>query len=175
MKAGRGGASGSRPGGEPGEVPDVSPDLQPLPFGATGGPGAEGGTNLGLAGGSLQISAGVRVHLGSDAFLSARGGDGGRAREPGEGGGGGGSGGAVLIEAPEVVIEGVLDLAFREPDGWVIADYKTDVGTDPDFATRSEAYRRQVELYARAWTRLTGEAVKERVLFYTAQGRIESW
>ena len=73
------------------------------------------------------------------------------------------------------VLEGVIDLAFREPDGWVIADYKTDVGTDPDFAARATSYRRQVELYARAWSDLTGEHVKERVLFYTAQGRIELW
>jgi ATP-dependent helicase/nuclease subunit A len=74
-----------------------------------------------------------------------------------------------------LVLEGVVDLAFRERGGWVIADYKTDVGTDADFAARAEGYRRQVELYARAWTRLTGEPVKERVLFYTAQGRTDSW
>jgi ATP-dependent helicase/nuclease subunit A len=73
------------------------------------------------------------------------------------------------------VLEGVVDLAFREKGGWVIADYKTDVGTDPDFPARLEAYRRQVDLYAEAWARLTGEPVKERVLFFTAQGRIESW
>ena len=73
------------------------------------------------------------------------------------------------------VLEGVIDLAFLEHDGWVIADYKTDVGTDPDFAMRSRAYRQQVDLYADAWTQLTGEAVKERVLFFTAQDRIESW
>ncbi|MDP2959510.1 MAG: UvrD-helicase domain-containing protein [Longimicrobiales bacterium] len=73
------------------------------------------------------------------------------------------------------VLEGVVDLAFREKGGWVIADYKTDVGTDPDFPARLDAYRRQVDLYAEAWTRLTGEPVKERVLFFTAQGRVEAW
>jgi ATP-dependent helicase/nuclease subunit A len=73
------------------------------------------------------------------------------------------------------ILEGVIDLAFREKGGWVIADYKTDVGTDPDFGSRLEAYRRQVDLYADAWTRLTGDPVKERVLFFTAQGRVESW
>jgi ATP-dependent exoDNAse (exonuclease V) beta subunit len=57
----------------------------------------------------------------------------------------------------------------------VIADYKTDLGTDPEFGMRLDAYRRQVDLYAEAWTRLTGAPVKERVLFFTAQGRIESW
>jgi ATP-dependent helicase/nuclease subunit A len=73
------------------------------------------------------------------------------------------------------VLEGVIDLAFRETDGWVVADYKTDVGTDPDFPSREAAYRRQVELYAEAWARLSGEPVKERVLFYTTQERVESW
>jgi len=73
------------------------------------------------------------------------------------------------------VVEGVIDLAFKERGGWVIADYKTDVGTDADFTARAVGYRTQVDLYARAWTTLTGEPVKERVLFYTAQNRVESW
>jgi ATP-dependent exoDNAse (exonuclease V) beta subunit len=76
---------------------------------------------------------------------------------------------------PPTLLEGVIDLAFREPDGWVVADYKADVGTDPEFGARQLAYRRQVDLYADAWERLTGESVKERVLFFTAQGRTERW
>jgi len=67
------------------------------------------------------------------------------------------------------VLEGVVALVFREADGWVIVDYKTDVGTDPDFPRRLESYRRQVELYAAAWTAMTGEPVKERVLLFTAR------
>jgi ATP-dependent helicase/nuclease subunit A len=38
----------------------------------------------------------------------------------------------------EEYLEGVIDLAFRERDGWVIADYKTDSGSDPYFAQRRE-------------------------------------
>jgi ATP-dependent helicase/nuclease subunit A len=72
--------------------------------------------------------------------------------------------------ASPVVLEGVIDLAFLEGGKWVIADYKTDVGTDPEFAARSASYRRQVDLYAEAWSRLTGESIKERVLFFTAHG-----
>ena len=82
---------------------------------------------------------------------------------------------AVQPVRPIEVLEGVIDLAFQEDDGWVIADYKTDVGTDPEFPARVVAYRRQVELYACAWTHVTGEPVKERVLFFTAQDRLESW
>jgi ATP-dependent exoDNAse (exonuclease V) beta subunit len=76
---------------------------------------------------------------------------------------------------PPIVLEGVIDLAFLERGAWVIADYKTDVGADPEFASRKAAYRRQVEIYAQAWASLTGDPVKERVLFFTAQGREERW
>jgi hypothetical protein len=81
-------------------------------------------------------------------------------------------------QGPPTVLEGVIDLAFQEPDGWVIADYKTDVGSDPEFVARSASYRRQVDLYAEAWITLTGEPVKERVLFFTANevgGREVRW
>jgi ATP-dependent exoDNAse (exonuclease V) beta subunit len=78
-------------------------------------------------------------------------------------------------DAPPILLEGVIDLAFRESDGWVVADYKTDVGTDPEFAARQRSYRRQVELYADAWAKLTGDPVKERVILFTAQGRTERW
>jgi ATP-dependent helicase/nuclease subunit A len=92
-------------------------------------------------------------------------------------GSGGGEADAPAAGSPAeaTVLEGVIDLAFKEADGWVVVDYKTDVGTDPDFAARSEAYRRQVELYGAAWSRLTGEPVKEHVLFFTSQDRVESW
>ncbi|NIU73708.1 MAG: hypothetical protein GWN71_09035, partial [Gammaproteobacteria bacterium] len=72
------------------------------------------------------------------------------------------------------ILEGVVDLAFREPDGWVIVDYKTDVGTDPGFPARRESYIRQVDLYAAAWEELTGEPVKERVLLFTARAGPEA-
>jgi ATP-dependent helicase/nuclease subunit A len=77
-------------------------------------------------------------------------------------------------EAVPRVIEGVVDLAFRDAAGWVIVDYKTDVGTDPGFPRRHAAYRRQVDLYAEAWEALTGEPVAERVLFYTARPEPEA-
>ncbi len=73
------------------------------------------------------------------------------------------------------LVEGVIDLAFREPDGWVIVDYKTDVGDDPDFPRRRRAYRRQVDLYAKCWETLTGEPVKERVLLFTTMEKEELW
>ena len=73
------------------------------------------------------------------------------------------------------LVEGVIDLAFREADGWVIVDYKTDVGDDPDFPARRRAYRRQVDLYAECWEQVTGEPVKEKALLFTTMEEEERW
>ncbi len=68
----------------------------------------------------------------------------------------------------EHVIEGIIDLIFREEDGWVIVDYKTDVMSDPDVRRgREELYRKQLDLYSACWEQMTGEKVKQRVLVYT--------
>jgi ATP-dependent helicase/nuclease subunit A len=87
--------------------------------------------------------------------------------------------GNYLVEVPFAAVDnsgeisgiadGVIDLAFREKDGWVIVDYKTDAIADPDvWRQRTELYRRQVNLYADYWEQLTGESVVERVLVFTA-------
>lgn len=73
------------------------------------------------------------------------------------------------------VWEGVIDLVFREAGGWVVADYKTDTGTDPEYASRVVRYKKQVDIYAECWEEITGEAVVERMLVFTAQQRVESW
>lgn len=77
-------------------------------------------------------------------------------------------------ERPDV-LEGVVDLAFQEPDGWVIADYKTDLGDSRSAPERLAGYRRQVDLYARCWEHLTGEIVKERILFFTRSCTEDRW
>lgn len=88
--------------------------------------------------------------------------------------GGDAPGRAAPDDAPQV-LEGVIDLVFKDGNRWVVADYKTDSGDDPDFAERAHRYRAQVDLYAECWEVLTGEEVGKRVLVYTAQGRTESW
>jgi ATP-dependent exoDNAse (exonuclease V) beta subunit len=78
-------------------------------------------------------------------------------------------------DAPLEVIEGVIDLAFREAEGWTLADYKSDAAGRAIDPALMERYRAQLELYARAWERLTNEPVRERVLFFTADGHPERW
>ncbi|MGD2070301.1 MAG: UvrD-helicase domain-containing protein [Gemmatimonadota bacterium] len=60
-------------------------------------------------------------------------------------------------------LDGQVDLAFREADGWVLVDWKTDV--DP--SRRVAAYRRQLRVYGEAWEEVTGEPVKELLILFT--------
>jgi ATP-dependent helicase/nuclease subunit A len=71
------------------------------------------------------------------------------------------------------IVEGIVDLAFQDEQGWSIVDYKSDT---PGLAIPTELlarYRAQVALYAAAWSRLTGETVRQRAILFTATGEID--
>jgi ATP-dependent helicase/nuclease subunit A len=70
-------------------------------------------------------------------------------------------------------LEGVIDLAFRDEEGWTVVDYKTDRGDDPDAEARHERYREQLRLYGEALEALTGEPVGRRVLWFLRGERAE--
>jgi ATP-dependent exoDNAse (exonuclease V) beta subunit len=48
------------------------------------------------------------------------------------------------VLADGTVLEGVVDLAFREPAGWTVVDFKTD-GAQPQYATQLRLYCEGVE------------------------------
>jgi ATP-dependent helicase/nuclease subunit A len=62
---------------------------------------------------------------------------------------------------------GVIDLAFLEPGGWVIVDYKTDDVGEHELAKLVDHYRPQVRSYADAWQKLVQQPVHEVGLFFT--------
>ena len=62
-----------------------------------------------------------------------------------------------------MILQGMIDCAFREGDGWILLDYKTDrIRDEQDFA---EEYRPQLEWYAAALRDLTGKPVRESWLY----------
>lgn len=67
---------------------------------------------------------------------------------------------------PVTLVRGVVDLAFRERDGWVIVDYKTDDPTGR-LGELTAHYAPQLHAYAAAWRRATGEAVKETGIYFS--------
>jgi ATP-dependent helicase/nuclease subunit A len=65
------------------------------------------------------------------------------------------------------VVRGVIDLAFEEPDGWVLVDYKTDRVSGQALLAAAARYAAQVRLYAEAWQQCTAKPVKETGLLFT--------
>lgn len=70
---------------------------------------------------------------------------------------------------PEI-ITGTIDLVFKEAEGWVIVDYKSD-GVDSGIDDLIARYRPQVLLYKNSWERITGESVREAGIYFTAGNR----
>jgi ATP-dependent exoDNAse (exonuclease V) beta subunit len=59
----------------------------------------------------------------------------------------------TLTLADGTIVEGVLDLAFREKDAWTVVDFKTDRELEKELAH----YKRQVGLYTLSVRRSTGQ------------------
>ena len=68
------------------------------------------------------------------------------------------------------IISGAIDLAFKEPEGWVIADYKTDK-VDGNLDSLVAYYKPQVEMYKDFWEKMSGENVKEAGLYFVDTGK----
>jgi len=70
-----------------------------------------------------------------------------------------------------VILNGVIDLVFLEPDGWVIADYKTDE-INGGLQSFIDYYTPQVKVYTEFWEKITRQKVKEAGLYFTS---INKW
>jgi ATP-dependent exoDNAse (exonuclease V) beta subunit len=67
----------------------------------------------------------------------------------------------VSIGGADDLVEGVVDLAFREEAGWIVVDYKTDIEIARAGMARYEA---QIAAYAAAIARATGEPAQPVLL-----------
>jgi ATP-dependent helicase/nuclease subunit A len=72
----------------------------------------------------------------------------------------------------EGVLEGYVDLLYRDDDGLVVVDYKTDAWrTEADLDAKVARYRVQLDAYAGAVAEATGEPVaRSQLLFLAADG-----
>jgi ATP-dependent exoDNAse (exonuclease V) beta subunit len=66
----------------------------------------------------------------------------------------------TLVADDGTLIEGTVDLAFLDGDGWVVVDFKTD----QELSQHLDVYRRQVSLYAEAIARATGTPARAVLL-----------
>ncbi len=61
-------------------------------------------------------------------------------------------------------------MVFKEEDGWVIADYKSDK-IDGNLEALVNYYKPQVEMYRDFWKEISGEKVKEAGLYFVDVGK----
>ncbi|HOQ37859.1 MAG TPA: helicase-exonuclease AddAB subunit AddA [Acetivibrio sp.] len=71
-----------------------------------------------------------------------------------------------------LLLQGVIDCYFEEPDGIVLIDYKTDYVSPGNVETIRERYKVQILYYARALEMLTGEKVKEKYIYLFWNGEV---
>ncbi len=74
-------------------------------------------------------------------------------------------------EGETLLIQGVIDLLFEEPDGTlVLVDYKTDSDTRPEKIRKR--YALQLDLYSEAVSAVLGRDISERMLYLLHDGTI---
>lgn len=62
-----------------------------------------------------------------------------------------------------ILIQGIIDAYFEEPDGLVVVDYKTDkVNNGKEL---EERYQEQLRYYAKALEQMSGKKVKEKIIY----------
>ena len=76
--------------------------------------------------------------------------------------------GVTTNEKEIVVVQGLIDLLVRTPQGLLVIDFKTDRVRGNEVAKRAEVYRGQLELYARAAAAICREKVLQRWLYFLA-------
>lgn len=78
-----------------------------------------------------------------------------------------------LGQGEELLLEGQIDLLFREEGGWVLVDFKTDRQPMSQLGALVERYRPQVLAYAELWSRCQYIPVQECHLYFTHHLRDE--
>lgn len=69
-----------------------------------------------------------------------------------------------------IILSGTIDLVFKEADGWVVIDYKTDrPEQEKDYPKLVEVYQKQITLYHRVWQEISGEPVKQTSIYFVGK------
>lgn len=63
----------------------------------------------------------------------------------------------------KILVQGIIDVYFEEPDGLVVLDYKTDKVRSGN--ELKEKYHAQLDYYAQALEQLTEKPVKEKIIY----------
>jgi len=65
-----------------------------------------------------------------------------------------------------MMVEGVMDVVFKEGEDWVVLDFKTDQIDQEELETKVKQYTPQVRIYSEAIKNIFGKPPKEVILFF---------
>jgi len=66
----------------------------------------------------------------------------------------------------KIIVQGIIDLLVKTPEGLVIIDFKTDDASAEGATKRAAIYRQQLDLYARAAAAITGVKILSKWLYF---------
>ena len=69
------------------------------------------------------------------------------------------------LQKGETIVEGIMDLIFKEGNEWFLVDYKTDRVDKSQAETHAERYRLQLEAYAEALQIIGGMRAAKILMF----------
>ncbi len=72
----------------------------------------------------------------------------------------------------KVFFQGVIDLCFQTPSGWILVDYKSGKSHGLTDAAVRQKYGSQLELYQLALKKITAEKVRAKYIYYTMDKRL---
>jgi ATP-dependent helicase/nuclease subunit A len=78
-------------------------------------------------------------------------------------------GAEIGVTPGQTVLDGVIDLVFREDGRWVLVDFKTDY-VEGDLQPYVDAYAPQLRMYTKAWQALSGQPASQAFLHFTHMG-----
>ena len=81
----------------------------------------------------------------------------------------------IEVQGEDVLVQGVIDCCFEEPDGMVLLDYKTNYidrkkSIDEEKKRLVSMYKTQLDLYSDALEDALGKKVKEKYLYLFSLG-----
>lgn len=79
---------------------------------------------------------------------------------------------ALPQEEKSILVQGIIDCLWKEKDGWVLVDYKSDRIGRHQTNQIYERYSGQIQLYRYAVEQILKEPVKEAYFYLTASGMI---
>ena len=74
------------------------------------------------------------------------------------------------VNSENVIVQGIIDLLIRTPEGLIVIDFKTDHITAGQTKGRAQNYAGQMNLYCLAAKAILKQPVKARYLYFLSPG-----